>query len=360
MINPLTSFRFIAAVSVFLIHAGYFKEGYIGVTFFFILSGFILTYNYYDKFVDLSYNRLKNFYKSRISRIYPVHLLTLFVSIPFVGFYVFLKHSDTVGAAIQKGVLNIFLLQSYVPSSAYYFSYNTVSWSLSAEMFFYTLLPFILTLLHKVKLETKSLLLLATLLYVLFLITVFKLQNYSFSEWLFYIFPVFRLFDFVVGISLALIFIKNKKILEEKSKERFSFLELLSLLCLAIAIGFKNYVPQAFRWDVYYLPFMSMIIFIFSNQKGVISKLLSNKKIIYLGEISFSFYMIHLLVLRYITNVSKNILVIILCFCVSLLLSHLTYKYYEQPMRRKLANFSFTKTKNKALFNSRSNAKMDL
>ena len=101
MIKPLTSLRFFFALMVFLSHIGFlygidkqsqvdldffakefiaFKEGYLGVSFFFILSGFILTYNYSEKFKNKAIT-YKDYMRARFFRIVPLHWLTLLISI---------------------------------------------------------------------------------------------------------------------------------------------------------------------------------------------------------------------------------------------------------------------------------------
>ena len=95
MIKPLTSLRFFFAFCVFLCHLYFLREskffhsiftnvlseGFLGVGFFFILSGFILALNYKDKFRKKTIS-LKKFYISRFARIYPMHFITLLAAIP--------------------------------------------------------------------------------------------------------------------------------------------------------------------------------------------------------------------------------------------------------------------------------------
>ena len=89
MINTLTSLRFIFALMVFGAHCytidkffdtHFFKEGFVGVSFFFVLSGFIIAYNYQKKFSENKIAK-RAFWVARIARIYPLHWLTLFIAV---------------------------------------------------------------------------------------------------------------------------------------------------------------------------------------------------------------------------------------------------------------------------------------
>ena len=88
MINTLTSLRILFALMVFGAHCyvldpsfdtHFFKEGFVGVSFFFILSGFIIAYNYEEKLLEKITTK-RTFWVARIARIYPLHLLTLLIA----------------------------------------------------------------------------------------------------------------------------------------------------------------------------------------------------------------------------------------------------------------------------------------
>ena len=145
MIRSFTGWRYIFAVAIFMHHyqidgksvlqAG----GAIGVTFFFILSGFLLAYGYKKRLMTREIST-SDFYKARAVKLYPLHILC-FAAIFLLGIRNF------VTADLPKAVLNLFLLQSWVPSPDYYMSYNAVSWFLSDELFFHLMFPFVLPVL---------------------------------------------------------------------------------------------------------------------------------------------------------------------------------------------------------------------
>ncbi len=153
----LTSLRFLAAAHVVIFHflamqifwgpAWYQKLssiGYVGVSFFFVLSGFILVYTYAGRPMIL-----KEFWRARFARIYPAYAFSLLVTAPWfffavltmdIPFFAWAKAHLKLASGLVVG-----LLQAWVPQAA--LSWNAVAWSLSVEAFFYLLFPFLLVFL---------------------------------------------------------------------------------------------------------------------------------------------------------------------------------------------------------------------
>jgi peptidoglycan/LPS O-acetylase OafA/YrhL len=349
MIHPLTSFRFIAAFLVFLVHINflkghptlsalyvrYFDIGRFGVAFFFVLSGFILAYHYHKIFDTLNRNNLYQFYLNRFARIYPLHLITFILAIPFSLPLFFNNLFETT----LKAIINVMLLQSFIPSKDYYFSFNGVSWSLSNEMFFYAFFPVILWALLRTRLNGQKLFVGSVIIYLALLSIVVTNVDAKLSEWLFYIFPFTRLIEFILGVIFGLIFIQSSAKIQYSIKV-FSALELLSIILLLTAAYYFVDVHKTLRYSVFFLPFLILLIYVFAHQRGVVSKWLSHKSLVYLGEISFSFYMIHQLVINYLNLVQmlNNYYIIkaVTALAISVLYSAITYKYYEIPIRNRI------------------------
>src|SRR5437016_12829380 len=154
-LSSLTGIRFYAALLVYLYHVVltvpavnalsggslFSNAADVGVSFFFVLSGFILTYNYADVFRDgVSAAGYKRFVWDRLTKIYPVHFLTLLLVLPIATFS---PHLPLDWRAVP---FHLLLLQCFWPSASPAFSkyLNVPSWSISCEWFFYLLAPVVM------------------------------------------------------------------------------------------------------------------------------------------------------------------------------------------------------------------------
>jgi peptidoglycan/LPS O-acetylase OafA/YrhL len=345
MIKPLTSLRFIFALMVFTSHLFYiikgdstylswifdniFKEGYIGVSFFFILSGFILSFKYQEPLLNRTQSR-SSFLIARFARIYPLHILCFVLAIP-ASFSTFVENKTEWTIAALS---NITLTQSFIPFRSIYFAFNTPSWSISDEMFFYLLFPILIALILKMGKHKFGLTLLTISLVPLAILIVPEKFHHQFL----YVNPVFRIFDFIIGIFLYNIF---KKISSLKIKLNFSFLEFSAIFLLILFVSIHSLIPEVLRFSVYYWIPMSFLVLIFAFQKGVVSDFLSNKYLLLLGEISFGFYMFHHLILRYLVAINKRFIgieneyiLIFLTLGLTITVSYFSFIWFETPANK--------------------------
>jgi peptidoglycan/LPS O-acetylase OafA/YrhL len=200
-LHGLTALRFFAAAAVVLVHvrfqfsdshtltvaAGY---GYAGVTFFFLLSGFVLTWSW-------SRQPAGRFFWRRLARIWPLQFALM-----LVAFTVLADRERLPGPFGHT--LEALLLQSWSPDRAVYFGGNGVSWSLSCEMFFYLLFPFVVPLV--IRLHGRGLAVLGALTGAAMLAAPALAAGSVSGDtyyWLFYVFPPYRFAEFLLGIVLA-------------------------------------------------------------------------------------------------------------------------------------------------------------
>ena len=348
MIKSLTSVRFIFAFMVFLSHLSFlktntpsvsgwlfeniFSKGSMGVCFFFVLSGFILSYSYHDKFSAGNLSR-SLFYVGRFSRIYPLHIFCFALSIPLLIY----SYEGHLLKILVKAVFNLTLTQSFVPIRSVYFSFNAPSWSLSDEMFFYLLFPLLtISIRPKNILNSTLIALILTFAVIVLLLIIPK----HFHHALFYINPVSRLYDFVIGIIL---FSYYRHIKCNSIKLGLSF-EIISLISFIVFFIMRSCIPATIVNSVYYMIPICLVILSISLEQGMISCFLQSKLFVSLGEVSFSFYMIHQLVIRYrgmfCPNSISGSLAIdsIILFIISIVLSYVVYNTLELNAKNWIRN----------------------
>lgn len=347
-LKPLTSLRFLFALMVFVSHLNFLKnsnhiwlrdtyntilsQGYIGVSFFFILSGFILTHVYRFK-LDSNATARRSFFIARLARVYPLHLATFLIAIPLM----FWGQEITI-RGLLLGLSNVTLTQSFIPIKELYFSFNGPSWSISCEAFFYLCFPYLLILFNK--LGKFKYYLTAILASIIIILTNYISPNLQHG--LFYINPLFRIVDFILGIVIYDLYINLKN---QKTLVDFTILEFLSIAIFVLFFSLRDSVTDTSLYSIFYwIPIMTIIL-IFAFQQGAISKILSHKYAIWLGEISFGFYMIHHLVMRYFILgngkfelITNHYLIIILLFTVTVIAAAASHRYFETPLNRWIRN----------------------
>lgn len=339
----LTSLRFFAALFVFFSHLHFLKttpnagvstlysnvlyEGYLGVTFFFVLSGFILSYAHAGKKINRS--NYAGYLSSRIARIYPAHILVLILYVMFL----IRPEPDGTLAYFVNLLFNVTLTQAFSPEAKTYFSFNAPTWSLSVEMFFYLLFPLFTLLRSRVLVLVAGVVILGKLV----LAEVLPEPLHHFTM---YIFAPLRLADFLAGILLYRLFNGLKPL----SAGQATALQALSLALLAGFIALSPGVSAAHRFDLYYLPPLALIIFAFAYQKGSLARAISTRPLIYLGKASFAFYLVHqssIMIgqfIRFKSEVPQTLVddvnYSLLYFCLSLVLSALIFNYFESPAKQ--------------------------
>ena len=146
-LNALTGLRSFAAVNIVLFHfsnpqwfgwlAPVVNAGYASVSFFILLSGFVLGYNYAWRARTGELDRVR-FWKARFTRLYPIYLLSLLLSWRMIPVE-YGAHSH--GMFWAGMALTPLLLQGWIPSLAIFL--NTPAWTMSAESFYYFLFPWL-------------------------------------------------------------------------------------------------------------------------------------------------------------------------------------------------------------------------
>jgi peptidoglycan/LPS O-acetylase OafA/YrhL len=352
-IKPLTTLRFFAAYAVVVSHAsesfscwhGLSSRYVVGqaVSFFFVLSGFILTYNYFHL---KDARGVFNFYIARLARIWPAHVSSLVILL-FLIPEVFKVHAGD----LPLFFCNLFLLQGWIPIWNVFFSYNASAWSISSEMFFYLCFPLLLWGMKKcwyLPLAVTSLLLgLLICLCNLLHLPESDLRRVS-IQGLLYINPLSGIFDFGAGMIAAVLWrdwLSGIKL----NKALATILELGALagVCLlnVYSSGLRYAcLPWAGEAAAYWMQNsgpsiagFALLIMIFAMDKGWLSRLFGTPALVLLGELSFGIYMLHGVFITFLGVNFPQRQSIFDCavFLVTLFAAaHLMFEIVEKPMRK--------------------------
>ncbi|MEH2064606.1 MAG: acyltransferase [Nostoc sp.] len=366
-IKTLTSLRGIAALVVVVHHFSYyalpkigstisaysdfFKNGYLWVDFFFILSGFIMTHVYVEDFyLKVSLDKYRSYLFSRFARIYPLHIfiLSLFVGLEIVKIFLLNTSAFTGKFNLTALFANIFLLQAFdlsCPPLLWCDTYwNEPAWSISVEFVIYCAFPFILLFLLRNSPKNDLMIYSCTLLSILLLIT-FTRGN----------------LDSIVGIpSIArcglecVLGIITYKVYRRGNYQKYFNLNLLVIIATIWIVLIMHYYWHHSRnlHDWLILPAFSILILGVSiNNNTVISKVLNSRLMLYFGTISYSVYMVHwflqeLLKLLWLYNFHdvfgkkfteyQALTSLGVFLMIVLLTASFTYRFVEVPMRNYL------------------------
>jgi peptidoglycan/LPS O-acetylase OafA/YrhL len=353
-LRPLTGARFIAALFVTLFHAEFIlrflpqlsagsplsivlDHGHFGVDFFFLLSGFILSYSYRTQDGTLR-GGARSFWVARFARIYPVYVLGL-----LVGLVPFLMGQHDAGNLAIISITTPLLLQTWVPAINLA-TWNGPSWSLSNEALFYLLFPLLLTLLTSCK---RHLLLLIALLswWAVGLLPALAIQlatngfQHDISnDWRAVILyhPLLHLPEFALGVVAGVGFTRKRLVLRFPSHDLLLLILFASYLAIT-SLPFADAQPAKILAVAPLLP----MIYILAHSRGIIATLLGSKLFVVLGEISYGIYILHWpvwdwLELLGITRIFSGWLLLFPYLSTLFAASALSYYFIERPLRRKI------------------------
>ena len=277
----LTSLRAFAALLVFAYHmesafpGNSARFGYAGVAFFFVLSGFVLTWG------GGTGSSVKRFYIRRAARIYPSHLAVMLVVLALSAYLPRLAAKEpTFGQAI----IDALLLQAWTLDGPSVYSINGVAWSLSCEIFFYALFPLILWVQRSIKLRTFWII--AGAAFVAANIVVVWSSRTAFGGELFMfgsVSPIVRLPEFLLGIAAA-------RSLQAGHRIKPVHVVAVAIVALAGTVFFHDRPAM----DTWATPVCLLIVAWFAQRDVVYSRHpLTASWLVYAGKISFAFYLVH-------------------------------------------------------------------
>jgi peptidoglycan/LPS O-acetylase OafA/YrhL len=354
----LTSVRFFAAFHVALFHMkeiGVLKGpgwlttfagiGYVGVSFFFVLSGFILVYTYAGRNIVL-----RDFWQTRFARIYPAYLFALLITLPFWIFGALKMHVPFFAFGEQHfafaTALVVLLLQSWVPGAA--LSWNAVSWSLSVEAFFYAVFPFLLLRFGKFSRKTLWTIIPACWIAGLAIsggflalrpagATYISSANWSAAVNFVKFFPLVRLPEFLMGMACGFLFLRTER--NPKLALPLVGLGLLGAAATALA---SRFVPYLMVHTAMSGPAFAALVYGIALEPKWVAWL-NNRLLVLSGDASYSFYLLHSFFIwpffmDFHTQQLRfsGLLPILAWTAMMLIICSLVYRFIEEPARRRL------------------------
>lgn len=407
-IPQLTGLRFLAAFSILFLHTVVWctpfndtriplaianAVGVYGMPLFFVLSGFVIHYNYAVLFRDQSLGSAsRNFFSARFARLYPLYFF----------FLVFGSLSDFVSNWISYApkefenyvVHSLTLTQSWV----YKFAIQDrlvlnhgfgLAWSISTEFFFYIVYPFLVFIILRIHRPRAGLVALAAFSVGFIALLAIALSNFasieelakgfftrvvsgdhsadaSFYRWLFYYSPYVRIGEFVVGCLTAQLFMIVRDLPVAGRERIYAGVVFAVAIVWLVGFGFIYAYPVAvpnglgangtFGFALVNIVHVSalnfgvavplaVVIFYTARYEGMTAKFLALPAMVWLGEISYSLYVVHTWTLRPLIRpaISFNeiyqvdaILRVTMGIAFTIIVSAGTYMMIEQPARRYL------------------------
>jgi peptidoglycan/LPS O-acetylase OafA/YrhL len=266
------------------------------INYFFVVSGFVLAWTWHPG------RRATDFWRRRFGKVYPVYVVTSLLAFVGFGLVAGFWHSWKVL------LTHTFLLQAWTPDQAYLLALNPVMWTLSSEIFLYLLFPaliLVMVQMPKRGLQVLAVACVAAAFLLPWLATmtfdmrqpappvIAPLEGYdnAFSYWFTLMFPPLRLFQFALGMAVALLMKKGMR------PPRL----WVSLIVFAVGLALTHlFLPVELAGGAGMLIPIALVIasLVRADVEGTRTGLRS-RPMLFLGRISFSFYAIHILLILF-------------------------------------------------------------
>ncbi len=350
-IPALTGIRAMCAYFIFLYHTDVFLPGlspYLRIvinqldtfiTFFFVISGFIICYKYYET-GTLNRKIIYNYSVNRFARIVP--LLFILLSITF--FLQYIKQLDTPTNIVKLYLYNISFVKGF--SEEYILTGIGPSWTLTVDVVFYICAPLLFLYSKNILSLLKFVLLFYIIGFVLTYLFAAKTQAGFFNDYLFTAYFTFfgRAFEFMCGVYLALIVRKkfSGKFFEKigKNTQYIGFaIVVISVLLLSLTANHYHIVKANQTWAGIFINNIMMpvgAVFLFYGMiyyKSFFQKIFASKLMVSLGDSTYSFYLLHTsFIISWIFKfISTNLLITFMCMVT---FAYLFYIGIEQPLAK--------------------------
>jgi len=355
----LNTIRFIAASLVIIFHIEQLKSifhisnyydnkvlyviGKLGVILFFVLSGFLISYLLFKEKEITNTISIKKFYIRRILRIWPLYFLIIilaFFVLPFFSFFTF--------PGIEKEILwnhlgyKLFLFVFFLPNLNFFglVPYASQTWSIGAEEQFYLIWP----ILNKKNINRWLLMFAIIVLYLAIKFLIFYIPECNFKSIFEHFWKAAPIDCMAIGGIFALVAYENNSKVNTIKKILFSkIVQWLVLLLTIYSITF-NFTIQDFHYEYFSILFGILILNFGCNDNRIFS--MEYRLFNYLGKISYGIYMFHPIVIVFsiklcqVLDLQSNYILYPLVFLLIIILSTLSYEYFEKFFINKKVKYS--------------------
>lgn len=289
------------------------RGGYMAVTTFFVLSGFVLARTYGA--TRLNGRSLWRYGVGRVARVYPVYLLSLLIVAPFI----------VVAKTASKGwlvAMHLALVQGWFVGH-YTVGWNVAAWTLSVEMFFYLMFPLLIVPLRGAG-WWKTL---AAAAVACVLTRVLWRMGVSDN-----LKPLIHLADFLMGIAASNVF----DLLTSRGKAPAGpWLYIPGFLGVATLIAYAPLLPGTLDLNTAIRPFNALLLVGLGLGGGWIARALSTRPLVYMGKASYAMYILHIPMLWWAVGWRMRFATEIYVLAV-LVVAALVYRWIEEPANRYL------------------------
>jgi peptidoglycan/LPS O-acetylase OafA/YrhL len=308
-LKPLTSLRFFAALGVVLFHFGgpllghapralsnIIGAGYVGVSFFFVLSGFVLAYAY-TALDARDVTAVRSFFSARLARIYPAYLLSFVLCAPFVARAIGSSGNpgDAPARVVGSGFAALVLLQGWFPDTVGL--WNFPAWSLSVELFLYFVFPYAIGRARtanprRALAVTFPFVLVASLVQSAALEPAGAGGHVTAAHWLaaHCPLPVLHVPQFLFGVILGSAFSRGEA--RRPAGSAAAWLSGASALAIPLVLTISPHIPRAFLEDGLLAPLFGALIYGLACGGGPLAAVLSRSWLVKLGDASYAVYIL--------------------------------------------------------------------
>lgn len=357
-LDALTGLRWWAAFMVFFYHMRVFAplpgpitlmfdQGYLGVTFFFVLSGFVLTWSMRPG-VSTS-----TFYWRRFARIWPAHIVALiFAALVFYTFDPIPEGSFLKPFELGILLLSVVLLQGWFANPAILFSGNPAAWTLTVEALFYALHPWVSRVLTPLAKRGALWVGVAAIVWAF----AYRAGVLFWPEsWLVHVpMPITRLPEFILGMALAWAMRSGWR---PRLHPIIGVGSLVAIVFgIVVAIVYPSVWPFSYFGNELFtvavgLAIVSLTAYTLSGRKSMFETKLQVK----LGEWSFAFYLVHataiylaLRICGYQEPSWRNLGWMLIIFAVDVVLAWALHAFIERPIERRMRKWKDRRDQAKA------------